>query len=187
MILESSRASIVKATRSRNHRAMEPIEVFGVEHIDVTVNDLVKSAAFYDKVMPALGFRRLIEDDGDDIRWGNAHMTFAIRVAEASVRGARFNRYRVGLHHLAFKASSRASIDEFHRFLMEANLPVLDAPREYPQYGPNYYAVFFADPDGMKLELVHFPWGYWRIVQRDGADSRPRHVAKKVATRESGR
>jgi catechol 2,3-dioxygenase-like lactoylglutathione lyase family enzyme len=60
---------------------MEPIEVFGLEHIDVTVNDLQKSAAFYDKVMPVLGFRRLIEDDGDDIRWGNAHMTFAIRLA----------------------------------------------------------------------------------------------------------
>ncbi|HXN87125.1 MAG TPA: VOC family protein [Candidatus Binataceae bacterium] len=158
---------------------MEPIEVFGVEHIDVTVNDLKKSAAFYNTVMPALGFRRLIEDDGDDIRWGNAHMTFAIRLAKESERGTVFNRYRVGLHHLAFKASSRESIDEFYRFSIEENLPVLDAPREYPQYGPNYYAVFFADPDGMKLELVHFPWGFWRIAQRDGADPRPRHAVKK--------
>jgi hypothetical protein len=31
----------------------------------------------------------------------------------------------------------------------------------------------------MKLELVHFPWGYWRTVQRDGADARPRYTAKK--------
>jgi catechol 2,3-dioxygenase-like lactoylglutathione lyase family enzyme len=80
---------------------MKPIEVFGVEHIDVTVNDLARSAIFYDKVMGAMGFRRLLEDDdnGDNIRWGNAHISFAIRQAEAAERGAAFNRYRVGLHH----------------------------------------------------------------------------------------
>lgn len=157
---------------------MEPIEVLGVEHIDVTVNDLARAAIFYDKVMPALGFRRLVEDDSDQMRWGNAHISFAIRQAEASERGAAFNRYRVGLHHLAFKAKSRDAIDEFHRFLIRENLPVLDAPAEYPQYGANYYAVFFADPDGMKLELVHFPWGYWRTTQRDGSDARPRSQKK---------
>jgi glyoxylase I family protein len=159
---------------------MEPIEVFGVEHIDVTVNDLARSAIFYDKVMAALGFRRLVEDDDDghDIRWGNAHITFAIRHAPPAERDAPFNRYRVGLHHLAFKAKSRTAIDEFHRFLVRENLPVLDAPAEYPQYGPNYYAVFFADPDGMKLELVHFPWGYWRNAQRDGSDERPRYPSR---------
>ena len=159
---------------------MEPIEVLGVEHIDLTVNDIARSTIFYDKVMPALGFRRLVEDDDDghDVRWGNAHITFAIRQAEASERGASHNRYRVGLHHLALKAKSRDDVDAFHRFLMREYLPILDAPAEYPQYGPNYYAMFFADPDGMKLELVHFPWGYWRNVQRDGADERPRYIRK---------
>ncbi len=91
----------------------------------------------------------------------------------------RIQSLSCGLHHLAFKAKSRAAIDEFHRFLLRENLPILDAPAEYPQYGPNYYAVFFADPDGMKLELVHFPWGYWRTVQRDGSDDRPRYERKK--------
>jgi glyoxylase I family protein len=158
---------------------MEPIDVFGVEHIDVTVNDIARSTIFYDKVMRALGFRRLIEDNGDDVRWGNAHITFAIRQAHAAEHGATFNRYRVGLHHLAFKAKSRDSIDAFHRFLVRENLPILNAPAEYPQYGAGYYAVFFADPDGMKLELVHFPWGYWRTVQADGSDERPRHAVKK--------
>ena len=154
---------------------MEPIEVLGVEHIDVTVNDLARSTAFYDKVMPALGFRRLPDNDRNNIRWANAHLSFAIRPA---TERAEFDRYRVGIHHLAFRAKSRAAIDEFHRFLLTERLTVLDAPAEYPIYGPNYYAVFFADPDGMKLELVHFPWGYWRNVQRDGADDRPRYSTK---------
>ncbi len=155
---------------------MEPIEVLGDEHIDVTVNDLARSTAFYDKVMPALGFKRLPDNDRNNIRWANAHLSFAIR---PSATGADFDRYRVGLHHLAFRAKSRHAIDEFHRFLVRENLPILDAPAEYPIYGPNYYAVFFADPDGMKLELVHFPWGYWRNTQRDGSDDRPRAERKK--------
>ncbi|HYC55893.1 MAG TPA: hypothetical protein VEL28_13240 [Candidatus Binatia bacterium] len=51
---------------------------------------------------------------------------------------------------------------------------ILDKPAEYPQYGPDYYAVFFAGPDDMKLELVHYPWGYWRRVMTDGVDTRRR-------------
>jgi len=36
-------------------------------------------------------------------------------------------------------------------------IAILDAPAEYPEYAPGYYAVFFADPDGLKLEFVHTP------------------------------
>jgi len=84
----------------------------------------------------------------------------------------------VGFHHLALRAKSRADVDRFHVFLVREGVTVLDAPAEYPQYGPDYYAVFFADPDGMKLELVHFPWGYWRKVMAEGKDERPRYAAK---------
>ena len=157
---------------------MEPIEVLGVEHIDVTVNDLARSAIFYDKVMPALGFRRLLEDDSDKSdgamrtsasRFGKPRPPSAARRSIAIASDCIISRSRL---------SARDAIDEFHRFLIRENLPVLDAPAEYPQYGANYYAVFFADPDGMKLELVHFPWGYWRTTQRDGSDARPRSQKK---------
>jgi glyoxylase I family protein len=154
------------------------IEVLGVEHIDLTVNDVPGSRAFYDKVLGELGFRKY---EGDDyIHWANAQMTLAIRAASTPNREAHFDRYRVGLHHLAWRARSRADVDAFHGFLLREKITVLDAPAEYPQYGENYYAVFFADPDGMKLELVHFPWGYWRRVQTDGRDPRPRYESKRV-------
>lgn len=154
-----------------------PIEVLGIEHIDLTVNDAARSRAFYDKVLGELGFRKY---EGDDyIHWANAHMTIAIRAATDANRGAQFDRYRVGLHHIAFRARSRADVDDFHRFLVRERVTVLDSPAEYPQYGKDYYAVFFADPDGMKLELVHFPWGYWRKTQTEGRDDRPRHQQGK--------
>ena len=159
---------------------MEPADVLGIEHIDLTVNDLRKSGAFYDRVLGALGFKRLDEDDAGehDLRWGNAHLTIGIRAANRERVGAEFDRYRVGLHHLALKVRSREQVDAFHQFLRDEKLDVLDAPAEYPQYGKGYYAVFFADPDGIKLEVVHFPWGYWRRVQSDGHDERARHTPR---------
>ena len=156
-----------------------PIEVLGVEHIDLTVNDVARSRAFYDKVLGELGFRKY--EDENYIHWSNAQMTIAIRAASDAYRGAEFDRYRVGFHHLAFRARSPADVDQFHGFLVRERVTILDTPAEYPQYGREYYAVFFADPDGMKLELVHFPWGYWRKVQTDGRDDRPRYDPGKSA------
>jgi len=153
------------------------IEVLGVEHIDLTVNDVARSRAFYDKVLGELGFRKFESDDY--INWSNAQMTIAIREASGVHRDAQFDRYRVGLHHLALRARSRADIDAFHDFLKREKIKILDAPAEYPHYGENYYAVFFADPDGMKLELVHNPWGYWRKVMTEGHDPRPRYEIKR--------
>ncbi len=153
------------------------IEVLGVEHIDLTVKDVARSRAFYDKVLGELGFRNFERDSY--IFWSNALMTIAIREASAANRDARFDRYRVGLHHLAFRARSRGDIDAFHGFLVHEKIEVLDPPADYPQYGETYYAVFFADPDGIKLELVHYPWGYWRRAQSEGRDPRPRYGIKQ--------
>ena len=152
------------------------IHALAVDHLDLTVNDLERSVAFYDRVLAALGMRRVAHEHY--VAWGNGHLNIALRAAGSEHRGAAFDRGRVGFHHLALKARSRSDVDRFHAFLVREGIVVLDAPAEYPQYGPNYYAVFFADPDGMKLELVHFPWGYWRNVQEDGHDSRPRDAGR---------
>jgi len=156
---------------------MPVIEVFGVDHVTLTVNNLERSIPFYEKVLGALGFKRLASESY--IGWANGHMNIGIRAPAPEEKGAAFNRYRVGLHHLALKARSREDVDRFHQFLVSEGITVLDPPAEYPQYGPQYYAVFFTDPDGMKLELVHFPWGYWRRVQTEGRDERPRYIADK--------
>lgn len=151
------------------------IEVLGLEHIELTVNKLERSIRFYHKVLTALGFTRL--EKSGFIGWSNAYMTIGLRPAAAGEEGTSYSRYRAGLHHIALKARRREDVVRFHEFLLREGVTVLDAPAEYPQYGPNYYAVFFADPDGMKFELCHFPWGYWRRVQTIGSDSRPRHLA----------
>jgi catechol 2,3-dioxygenase-like lactoylglutathione lyase family enzyme len=81
--------------------------------------------------------------------------TIALKAAHPERRTAAHDRHAPGLHHLAFHADSRADVDDFH-FVVGIGATVLDPPAEY-DYTPGYYAVFFADPDGIKLEVVFEP------------------------------
>jgi len=149
------------------------VEALGLDHIDLTVSDLPRSAGFYELVLGALGFSRVKHPSYT--AWSNGRMNIGLREAGPESGAGSVDRLRPGLHHLALRAKSRSDVDEFHGLLVEHGLPVFDPPAEYPAYGPSYYAVFFPDPDLMKLELVHFPWGYWRRVQTEGHDRRARY------------
>jgi len=124
-----------------------------LHHIDLSVADLARSTAFYDRVLPLLGFRRS-EDVPEGPIWAGAQLEFGLVAARSR---AAHDRTAPGLHHLAFAAPSRAAVDETHERLVALGVRILDAPAAYPQYAPGYYAVFFADPDGLKLELVFAP------------------------------
>ena len=78
----------------------------------------------------------------------------SLREAQSDARPVPYDRYAVGLHHLAFAASSRAAVDERAAWLRERGAEIESGPEEYV-YTPGYYAVFFYDPDAIKLEIVH--------------------------------
>lgn len=82
------------------------MEVLGLEHVDLTVNDLERSTAFYSCVLEALGFERF-EHPGQRVSWSSRTMSITIRPATAEHAGAPFDRYHVGLHHLALKPKAR--------------------------------------------------------------------------------
>ena len=68
--------------------------------------------------------------------------------------------YTPGPHHIAFHAESDAAVDRVHAAVVAAGGEVLDAPTHYAgkdSYGDYYYAAFFADPDGVKLEVCYVP------------------------------
>lgn len=127
-----------------------------VHHIDLTVGDKERSRSFYDAVLGFLGYRRSADyDHGND--WDREGKPFhSIGIVEARGEGAKrtHDRTSPGLHHLAWTAGSREDVDRLHDLLRSINATILDAPADYPRYGPTYYAVFFADPDGLKLEYV---------------------------------
>ncbi len=125
-----------------------------VHHIDLTVSDFRRSKEFYARVLPLMGFERLPKEVGA-VAWRGASI-IAIQPARPEEKDRVHSRYAPGLHHLALAAPSRAAVDALHAELVELGVAILDPPAEYP-YSPGYYAVFFADPDGLKLEYVHSP------------------------------
>jgi glyoxylase I family protein len=126
-----------------------------IHHIDLTASDLVRSTVFYDRVLPLLGFRR-IADCSEGPLWAGAQLELGLQAARAPCQRPH-DRTSAGLHHLAFTAPSREAVDALHRELVALGIEILDPPAEYPEYTPGYYALFFADPDGIKLEFVHTP------------------------------
>jgi glyoxylase I family protein len=127
-----------------------------VHHVIVTVNDLTRSRPFYEWLMPRLGYATRCTFDGSS-GWLSPAGSFWLKPADPRFAGDMFHKDRVGLCEVAFAAASRDDVDALHRALVERGVSILDPPREYPQYVPGYYAVFFTDPDGIKLELVHIP------------------------------
>jgi glyoxylase I family protein len=126
-----------------------------INHISLAVRSLAIAEPFYDAILRHLGYR-LIGRWPDKLEWEGPGGSLLLRQAKPG--SPAHDRYHVGLHHLAWSAESRAQVDRFHReVLLPLGATVLDPPGEFPQYSAGYYAVFFADPDGIKLELAHTP------------------------------
>jgi glyoxylase I family protein len=131
------------------------VEVIGVDHIFVAVRDLGRSQEFYDRVMATLGFRK-----GEGTIASDPHLFYYNRRFAYSLRPARdgtprHDPYAPGLHHLCFRVVDEVSEDRATRELLEAGIEVTE-PRYYPEYAPDYYATFFEDPDGIRLEVMNF-------------------------------
>lgn len=149
---------------------MSSVVVHGVDHLYLSVSDVQKSLAFYDRLMPFLGFEKL-------------RRTMKVAVAAYESRAARLtlylaparggqtpvDRYAPGLHHLSFEVGSRREVDLAYRKLVELGAEILDPPAYYPHYRETFYAVFFTDPDGIKLEVVHRSWEDANEPDRAGA------------------
>ena len=128
------------------------VEVIGLDHIYVAVRDLSVSAAFYDAVMRFLDFRK-----GTVPVAGAPHLHYYNRVLQYTIRPARsdvsHDPYAPGLHHVCFRVHSRADVDATVRGLRDLGVSATE-PKTFPEYDSDYYATFFQDPDGIRLEIV---------------------------------
>jgi catechol 2,3-dioxygenase-like lactoylglutathione lyase family enzyme len=145
-------------------------KIVGIEHIVLHVGDLAKSKKFYDAVLGFLGFT-LEWEFGRVLGWDNGDTMFWIRETDAQGKKRKFRLGDIGFHHYAFELEERKHVDELYAFLKKRRIKIADPPAEYPSYGDGYYAVFFLDPDGMKLEAVYFA----QKQKRRARQNRPPH------------
>ncbi|MDP3724990.1 MAG: VOC family protein [Nanoarchaeota archaeon] len=61
-----------------------------------------------------------------------------------------------GLHHFCFVVESEDEVNEIYKWLKKEDINITDPPTHYPQYTDKYYATFFFDPDGIKLEIAYY-------------------------------
>jgi glyoxylase I family protein len=129
----------------------------GVHHVDLVVSSIERSLPFYRDLLGPLGWHSIREVEGErgETIWYLSGRGTSIGLREAQSEGVA-DRYAVGLHHLAFEVWSRDIVDERAEWLRSTGAVLESEPQEYG-YVPGYYAVFFFDPDGLKLEILHVP------------------------------
>ena len=124
-------------------------KVVGIDHISIRVSNYEKSKAFYGRLFEFLGFE-ISDEYPNTIGWTNGKTRYWIAPAEGR------NKYRigdVGLHHYAFELRNRKDVDALQAFLKDERVSIVDPAGEYYE---DYYAVFFLDPDGIKLEGMKY-------------------------------
>ena len=126
-----------------------------LSHIDLNVSDYKKSLRFYDLILQPLGWKRLVCQT-EFTTYSDGFLKICLCPTDQSHRAAGFHRKRTGLNHLAFSASSKEEVDHFYQnVLKKNNIPTLYEGE--PTGDDSYYAVFFEDPDRIKLEVVYAP------------------------------
>lgn len=126
--------------------------VQAVDHLVITVSDFTASNAFYSAFFDFLGFKVMDEFEGAK-GWSNGSTRFWIYAADDEGIKHPYRLGDIGFHHYAFSLNGRKDVDELQTFLIQNHVRVVDPADEYY---PDYYAVFFLDPDGLKLEGMHY-------------------------------
>jgi catechol 2,3-dioxygenase-like lactoylglutathione lyase family enzyme len=133
-----------------------------IDHVDLVVSSLERSAPFYAALLRPLGYigqGEIVGEQGERVVYLNRHDSdgaIGLRERRSEGGAGTADRYAIGLHHLAFSALAREVVDEIARIARDRGAETEGEPREY-DYTPGYYAVFVHDPDGIKLEFVHRP------------------------------
>ena len=130
----------------------------GVHHLELVVSSLARSLPLYSELLEPLGYSgtsTIVGEQGEEVVYLGGPGVVAVSLREAKVPQP-FDRYAIGIHHVAFEAPSREVVDERLRWVRAQGLQIENDPKEY-EYLPGYYAGFFYDPDGIKLEILHIP------------------------------
>ncbi|WP_163805603.1 VOC family protein [Mycolicibacterium anyangense] len=123
-------------------------------HLGVNMPDLAAAKRYYTALMPLVGFELFLDtDDEFAFRPANSKPGTYLFFYPSAVAGA-YSSDRTGLQHLAFMVRNRSLVDAVHEFASGSGNTIVYPPQHFPQYPGHYYATFWLDPFGLKLEAV---------------------------------
>lgn len=124
-----------------------------IHHIEIYVSDLNRSIDFWDWFLKDLNYHVFQKwEKGISWKFENTYIVFV--QAEEKYLEAGYHRSRVGLNHIAFHARSNEHVDEMTAMLRGRGIPILYEDKHPYAGGKGYYALYFEDPDRIKVELV---------------------------------
>jgi catechol 2,3-dioxygenase-like lactoylglutathione lyase family enzyme len=125
-----------------------------IHHIEIYVSDLKKTIVFWEWFLTKKFAYKIFQkwDRGISFKLGDTYIVFF--QTEKKYLSNPYNRKNTGLNHLAFHCSSKEFVDTLTKELKEKNINILYAYKHPYAGGENYYAVFFEDPDRIKVEVV---------------------------------
>ena len=150
------------------------VRVVGIDHIAIRVSDYRTSKAFYGRLFAFLGFR-VLDEYADAIGWTNGKTRYWIGRADGKGKTRKYRTGDVGFHHYAFELRSRKDVDALQAFLKKTGATIVDPAAEYYD---DYYAVFFLDPDGLKLEGMKYGERHARAARKRAAARKSAKVGK---------
>ncbi len=124
-----------------------------LHHIEIYVKDLNKSKEFWGWLLNELGYKEYQNwEQGISYILEKTYIVF-VQVEEKFL-DISYHRCGAGLNHLAFHGGSKEFVDEITLKLRERGVKILYENKHPYAGGPDYYAVFFEDPDRMKVEIT---------------------------------
>jgi catechol 2,3-dioxygenase-like lactoylglutathione lyase family enzyme len=133
------------------------VELNGIAHIQLSVNDPDRCLPFWEKLCHFLEMKTLIKGEGVLYCIGS-RTGILVRGAPAEKRDRSFDQDRPGLHHFCFRARQHEDVDAVYRFLVdELDATIVHPPEDGSHFAPGYYSVLFEDPDGIRVEVNHVP------------------------------
>lgn len=125
-----------------------------LNHLGLNVSDK-KSFPFYKELLSYLGYELFEENEGS-LAMITESMGVWLHETHENHKNVNYHRKGTGLNHIAFRVDSKENVDKFYNeFLKPRGIKTLyGTPKHFPEYTDKYYAVFFEDPDRIKLEVM---------------------------------